>query len=59
MCGRYHINDETARQIETLIRQADEKLRRESAAALLRISETDVYPSDEAPILLPADGRIT
>ncbi len=59
MCGRYHINDETAKQIETLIRQADEKLRRESAAALLRISETDVYPSDEAPILLPADGRIT
>lgn len=59
MCGRYHINDETTKQIQALIRQADEKLRRESAAALLRIRETDIYPSDEAPILLPAGGGIS
>lgn len=58
MCGRYHINDETAKEIRKLVRQTEEKLCRKSAAALQRIRETDIHPADEAPILLSADKRI-
>ena len=28
MCGRYYVDDETAREIEKLIRQVDEKMRK-------------------------------
>ena len=59
MCGRYYVNDETAKEIEKLVRQAEEKLHRNTAAALKRISSADIHPSDEAPVLLAADGRIT
>lgn len=58
MCGRYYVNDETAREIEKLVRQAEEKLNRNTAAALKRISSTDIHPSDEAPVLLAANGGI-
>lgn len=30
MCGRYYVDDETAREIEKVIRQVDEKLRQDS-----------------------------
>ncbi len=58
MCGRYHITEETAKEIQSLVRQTSERLQRESAAALLRIRETDIHPSDEAPILLATDNEI-
>lgn len=51
MCGRYYVDDETAREIEKLIRQVDEKLRQESMAALKRIAEKDIYPTQMAPVL--------
>ena len=28
MCGRYYVDDDTAREIEKLIRQVDEKMRK-------------------------------
>ena len=28
MCGRYYVDDETAREIEKLIRQVDEKIQK-------------------------------
>lgn len=58
MCGRYHITDEMANEIQELVRQTGEKLRRESAAALLQIRESDIHPADEAPILLSSDGQV-
>lgn len=58
MCGRYHIDDDTTKEIEKLIRQAGERLSQETAAALLRIRETDVHPAEEAPVLLATGGRI-
>lgn len=58
MCGRYYVDDETAREIEKLVRQADEKLRRESAAALKRIAATDIHPTEESPVLLAAGSGI-
>ncbi len=54
MCGRYYVDDETAREIEKLIRQADRKLRQESMAAVKRIGENDIYPTQMAPVL---EGR--
>ena len=58
MCGRYHIDDDTTKEIEKLIRQAGERLSQETAAALLRIRERDVRPTEEAPVLLAAGGGI-
>lgn len=58
MCGRYYVDDDTAKEIEKLVRQADEKLRRASAAAIKRISSTDIHPSEEAPVLLAEDGGL-
>ena len=58
MCGRYYISDETTEDIKKLARQVEKKLRQNSIAALNRIHSTDIRPSDEAPALLAADGRI-
>lgn len=58
MCGRYYVSDETAKEIEKLIKQAEEKLRRESATALKQIRSTDIHPADEAPVLLATGGGI-
>lgn len=33
MCGRYYVDDETAREIEKLVRKIDERKRQESAGA--------------------------
>lgn len=54
MCGRYYVDDEIAKEIEKLIRQVDEKLRQESMAALKRITQKDIYPTQTAPVL---EGR--
>ena len=51
--------NETTEEIEKLVRQAEKSLRQNSIAALNRISSTDIRPSDEAPVLLADDGRIT
>ena len=43
MCGRYYVDDDTAREIERVVREVDSKLRKE------RIG--DVYPSQTAPVI--------
>ena len=58
MCGRYFINDETAEEIEKLIRLAQGKLHPESAAALRQVAETDIHPADRAPVLLSAEDSM-
>ena len=42
MCGRYYVDDDTAREIEKVV-QRDEKLRRESKG--------DIYPSHAATVI--------
>ena len=37
MCGRYYIDDETAREIERLVRHLDQKFKAEG--------RRDIYPS--------------
>lgn len=55
MCGRYYIDDETAREIEKLVRQVNERLRQASAADSL-MQAKDIHPSDTAPVLA-AEGQ--
>lgn len=42
MCGRYYVDDETAQEIERLVRQVDEKLRGKSG---------DIHPTDMAMVV--------
>ena len=42
MCGRYYVDDDTAREIEKLIRQADEKMRK---AENIHLRAGDIHPS--------------
>lgn len=58
MCGRYHVTEEMAEEMEYLVKQTEEKLRRESAAALKRIVTADIYPADQAPVFLAAGGGL-
>ena len=51
MCGCYFVNDETAKEIEKLVRQVDEKLGMEKGR--------DIHPSDTAPVLVQRDGRLS
>ena len=43
MCGRYYVDDDTAREIEKVVREVDEKLRRERRG--------DIYPSQSAAVI--------
>ena len=58
MCGRYHVTEEMAEEMEYLVKQTEEKLRGESAAALKRIATADIYPADQAPVFLAAGGGL-
>lgn len=52
MCGRYYVDDETAREIERIIRIADEKVRKVSPE---KIHAKDIHPTDIAPILTASE----
>ncbi len=54
MCGRYYVDDSTAREIEKLVRQVDENLRRERSAKLI-LQAGDIHPTETAPILTMGD----
>lgn len=48
MCGRYYVSDDTAREIEKVVREVDRKM------AILNAG--DVYPSDRASVLVSAEN---
>ena len=47
MCGRYYIDDETAREIEKLVKTVDEKLHRKFQSK----KSADIIPTEAAPVL--------
>lgn len=51
MCGRYYVDDETAGEIEKLIRQMDGRKQSESLQAVSRITAGDIHPGKNAPVL--------
>ena len=48
MCGRYYVDDDTAREIEKLIRQVDEKMRK---VENIHLQAGDIHPSEVAPVI--------
>lgn len=52
MCGRYYVNDETAREIEKLVKEIDKKLEK-------RMDAGDVYPTQQALVLVEKDHKVT
>ncbi len=55
MCGRYYVDDDTAREIEKLVRQVDERMKQASAAGG-PLQAKDIHPSEVAPVLV-GDGQ--
>ena len=58
MCGRYYVDDETAAEIEKLLRQMEERQRQASMQAVGRIVAGDIHPGQEAPVLAEKDGSL-
>ncbi len=50
MCGRYYVDDDTAREVETLVRQVDDKMR-ETMICKEGIVAKDIHPMETAFIL--------
>ena len=71
MCGRYYVDDETAREIEKVIRQVDEKLRQDSMINRgngsgiagwenggITLQARDIHPSETAPVLAASNQKL-
>ena len=50
MCGRYYVDDETAREIEKLVRSVDRKLKLEKAR--------DIHPLDQGMVICQQEGLL-
>ena len=57
MCGRYYVDDDTAREIEKLVRQVDEKMRQAPAAGS-PLQAKDIHPSEMAPVIAVEDSGL-
>lgn len=53
------MDDDTAREIEKLIRQVDEKLKKDALAESVKLAAKDIHPSEIAPILTASQGRLS
>ena len=58
MCGRYYVDDDTAREIEKLVRQVDEKMRGTAAACKVEVTAKDIHPTETAPILATSSSGL-
>ena len=55
MCGRYYVDDETAKEIEKIVRSVDEKLKKEAAQSSKHPIK-DIHPTECAPVLVASAG---
>ena len=58
MCGRYNIEFEHDDEIDAVIRQVDQKVRRQAAGNEYIMKLGEIRPTNTAPILLGKGGRI-
>lgn len=58
MCGRYYVDDKTAREIEKLVRQINAGKKQEALNVAGRITAGDIYPGKDAPVLSGAGDSI-
>ena len=56
MCGRYYVDDDTAKEIERVIRQVNKKIKRDNVTANIQLAAKDIHPTELAPILMQ-DGE--
>lgn len=57
MCGRYYVDDDTAKEIERIIRVAEEKTASITNKPIL-LASGDIRPTDRAPILMADDQSL-
>ncbi|MDE5907888.1 MAG: SOS response-associated peptidase [Lachnospiraceae bacterium] len=57
MCGRYYVDDETAREIEQIICLAGEKVKR-AVSSKLQFQAKDIHPTETAPILMASNQEL-
>lgn len=50
MCGRYYIDDGTEKELEDIVRELDQKQ--------MEIKRGDIYPTNQAPILIAENSRV-
>lgn len=53
MCGRYYVDDETAREIEKIVRDVNDKLYREHKRTQRKAG--DIFPTNTAPVIVAQD----
>lgn len=58
MCGRYYVDDDTAREIERLVWQVDEKMQKKAAVCRLEIAAKDIHPTEAAPVLVSSGSGL-
>lgn len=58
MCGRYYVDDDTAEEIEKVIRLVDAKVNGK-LPVMEHIHKGDVRPSEVAPVLLKRGNILT
>ena len=57
MCGRYYVDDETAKEIEKIVRSVDEKLKKKAAQSG-KLPTKDIHPTETAPVLVASEGGL-
>lgn len=58
MCGRYYVDDDTAREIEKLVRQVDERMQRTPDVCEVKLVPKDIHPTETAPVLTSSGGGL-
>ena len=56
MCGRYYVDDETAEEIEKVIRLVDAKVHNRTDLTMLQAG--DIHPADLAPVIAGRNHEI-
>ena len=52
MCGCFYVDEDTAREINKIIRTTEDKIQQAAVESELQLTAKDIYPSGSAPILV-------
>lgn len=59
MCGRFYVDEDTAREINKIIRTTEDKIRQAAVESELQLSAKDIHPARSAPILIAGKSGIS
>lgn len=57
MCGRYHVDEDTAKEIEKIIQLTDENMRKRTSVNF-QMQARDIHPTETAPVLTASDSGL-